>query len=208
MNNLDDKPDYRIYDIEDAWNQAAHENIQRELIDTGINPSEASNKEKGNFGEIVTDVEMAKEGWVRITTDNYGIDSTTNVGNDLYKSYKEQVLNGSIESDSCIRLNDKTHIGIDGVFMRKDNKNGKEEFCIVESKYGKSQLKTNSDGIKQMSHNWIYNENQGRLEKAVGEEMAKVIRLAAENNLVEYRVARIKHDKEGRQSVVFKRINP
>lgn len=74
-------------------------------------------------------------------------------------------------------LDDKVHLGIDGVYERK-NSDGKTEYVIADAKYGSSPLSTTVDNTRQMSDEWI----DKRLDDAVGKEKADEIRDAYEDN--------------------------
>jgi len=68
--------------------------------------------------------------------------------------------------------------GIDGVWK---NTSPPPEYVITEAKYGSSQLGTLKDGTRQMSDDWV----DARLNKAVGEQTADVIRDADARGQVE-----------------------
>lgn len=222
--------DYIIWDIEEAMKQAYLEDLQRDRIagrsfDEKYNvirdengnmteqkmvSSETSNKKKGNFAEMAVDVEMSKNGWVRMSKDDYGFEKAKSIN-----EYREKSTNGDLNSDSVTSFEDKGHLGIDGVYMRYDNNTQKTEYCIVESKYGTSQLSKTKNGTKQMSVKWIYGELEertsakgkpGRLEKVVGIKKAKEIRAAADEGNVLYMLARVDKDREGNPVVEFSKI--
>jgi len=117
---------------------------QKEVCDEVENKGdidERNSKEKGNYGEMKTDIAMADKGWDRIS------------------------------NETVTSLDDEGHHGIDGVYEKTNSDTGEKEYCIVESKYGSSQLGETNDG-KQMSDNWI----DKRLDDAVGKEKADEIR--------------------------------
>jgi len=89
-----------------------------------------SNAEKGNYGEMKTDVYMAENGYERIS------------------------------NDAVTSLNEKGHRGIDGVYECKDGNSDKSQYIIGESKYGSSNLTENADGTKQMDREWIYDSER------------------------------------------------
>lgn len=101
-----------------------------------------STTEKGNYGEMKTDIEMEEQGWKRIST------------------------------DTVTSIDDKGHQGIDGVYERVNPETGEKEYCVVESKYGTSELNEHTSDGKQMGENWI----DKRLDDAVGKEKADEIR--------------------------------
>jgi len=151
VNQLDphEGSNYRIDDELQAWDQAIAEGVQREATKAGIIPGEANSGKKGNFGEIVTDIELSKKGWTRISKDNYGITDSFSLS-----SYGGKLENVKLESDTVTSLSDKGHQGIDGVYQRVDKTTGEVEYCIIESKYGTSKMGTTADG-KQMGHKWL-----------------------------------------------------
>jgi len=197
--------DYRINNMSEAWNQAILEDVQRDATNDGITPAERTSGEKGNFGEMATDVEMAKEGWIRISKDNFGVDES-----DSIQSYREKVKEHKVDSDTVTSLSDRGHQGIDGVYQRTDNNTGETEYCIVESKYGTSRLGNTADG-KQMGLDWLGISEEGgsqRLEDAVGVDKAKEIREAHRDEKVEFREARVDRCRTGEAYVEFKKLDP
>ena len=84
-----------------------------------------STSEKGNYGEMKTDIEMEEQGWTRIST------------------------------DTVTSIDDKGHQGIDGVYERVNPETGEKEYRVVESKYGTSELNEHTRDGKQMGENWI-----------------------------------------------------
>lgn len=84
-----------------------------------------STSEKGNYGEMKTDIEMEEQGWTRIST------------------------------DTVTSIDDKGHQGIDGVYERVNPETGEKEYRVVESKYGTSELNEHTSDGKQMSESWI-----------------------------------------------------
>lgn len=84
-----------------------------------------STSEKGNYGEMKTDIEMEEQGWTRIST------------------------------DTVTSIDDKGHQGIDGVYERVNPETGEKEYRVVESKYGTSELNEHTSDGKQMGENWI-----------------------------------------------------
>ncbi|MDT4812823.1 hypothetical protein FQZ97_457890 [compost metagenome] len=76
--------------------------------------------------------------------------------------------------------------GIDGVYR---NTKPPHEYVIMESKYGKAELGETLDG-RQMSDDWI----RARLEKAVGDDMAKAIERALNRGEVKRVLIRTKED--------------
>jgi hypothetical protein len=121
------------------------ENLDKQKVETGLVESGErellTNKEKGNYGEMKTDIAMAEKGFSRIS------------------------------DETITSLDDSGHKGIDGIYENSE-KDGSPKFCIIESKFGSSQLSETDDG-KQMSENWI----DKRLDDSVGKEKADGIRM-------------------------------
>ena len=113
-----------------------------EKVESNGNVDVMNTTEKGNYGEMKTDIEMEEQGWERIST------------------------------DTVTSIEEKGHQGIDGVYERVNPETGEKEYCVVESKYGTSELNEHTSDGKQMSENWI----DKRLDDAVGKEKADEIR--------------------------------
>jgi hypothetical protein len=104
------------------------ENKQKDVcdkIEKDGNIDTMSTSEKGNYGEMKTDIEMEEQGWTRIST------------------------------DTVTSIDDKGHQGIDGVYERVNPETGEKEYRVVESKYGTSELNEHTSDGKQMGENWI-----------------------------------------------------
>ena len=134
----------------------------------GFQPSKATNVQKGNYGEFLTELEMYEMG-------------------DL-----ENIM---LDSSKLKTINDPTHQGIDLIFK---NNTPPPEIVIVESKFrttGKKQLKeppltenkskTTQDKWKvQMDDNWI----DKNLKDAVGDEKSEEIRELLKKNKKDYKL--------------------
>lgn len=116
-----------------------------------------------------------------------------NYGEMKMDSYFEQQGYTRVSIDKVTDINVCTHKGIDGVYYRP---NGNPSHIIGEAKYGTSQLGKTLDG-KQMSSTWI--EGSGRLENAVGKDLADEILLEGYEKVM----VRIKTDG----TVIPKKLN-
>ena len=143
---------------------------------TNFDVKAATNKQKGNYGEIVSSNNILNN------------PSLKEAGYDL-----KPIGRGAPSS-----VNDKIVHGIDGLY---ENQNAKSpiKYVIDEAKFGSSQLsKTPKDG-PQMSDSWLTGEKTGksRIEKAVGgnQELADKITDALEVGQVERVLTKV--DKDG-----------
>lgn len=119
---------------------------------------EASNKQKGNFGEIA---------------------SHDNLLNN--KTLKDKGYNlKRLGEDAPTGLDDKIRKGIDGIY---ENTTPPPKYVINESKYGSSKLNPKTADGPQMSDDWV-NGSQ-RLEEQVGRQKAGEIMKALENGEVD-----------------------
>ena len=129
--------------------------------------SKATNKQKGNYGEIK---------------------SANNLANN--PALKKKGYNLSKIGDPPVTgLDDKIVKGIDGIY---ENATPPPKFVIDESKFNTAQLGKTKDG-KQMSDAWV--KGSKRLENQVGRKKANEIIKAMKNNNVEKVVSRV--DKSG-----------
>ena len=126
---------------EDAVKQAKKkfDDIQKQF-----DHKEASNKQKGNFGEIA---------------------SHDNLLNN--KTLKDKGYNlKRLGEDAPTGLDDKIRKGIDGIY---ENTTPPPKYVINESKYGSSKLNPKTADGPQMSDDWVIN----RLEKQVGKQKSR-----------------------------------
>ena len=107
-----------------------------------------TNKHKGNFGEMSTDIDVEKKG---------PIDPGTN------KPKVPKVSTTRVGDNRVTGINDGIRQGIDGIFKCNPPP---PAFLVVESKFGSSQLSTTKGGIKQMSNPWIHGND--RIDKYFG----------------------------------------
>ena len=108
-----------------------------------FDPLTATNKQKGNLGEMASHNNMLKPKSVN------------------GKNYNLKDLLG----DPPTGLNDKIKKGIDGIY---ENTTPPPKFVIDEAKYGKSTLNQKTRSGPQMSDNWV----KDRLEKQLGVDKA------------------------------------
>ena len=148
-------------------------------VDEIFDATTASNKVKGNFGEIKAADNLVNNKKVK------------EAGYDLAR----------IGDDAPTGLDDTIKKGIDGLY---ENANPPPKFVIDEAKYGTSQLGKTKDG-KQMSDGWVLGEKTGnnRLVDQVGEVKAKEIERAMSKGQVEKVLSKI--DANG--NVVTKRLD-
>ncbi|MGH2268240.1 hypothetical protein, partial [Campylobacter taeniopygiae] len=90
-------------------------------------------------------------------------------------------------------LDDKIHHGIDGIYY---NPNKNPKYIIAEAKFGKSKLDRKT---KQMSDDWLTDNELKRLKDDVGEEHAKEIDKLLNSNEVRKDLFHI--DKKGNISI-------
>ena len=131
-----------------------------------FNPKTATNKQKGNFGEIISNDNLLN---------NQGL---KDAGYDLKP----------IGRYAPSSIDDKIVKGIDGLY-ESTNPNSPIKYVIDEAKFGNSQLsKTTKDG-PQMSNDWLIGSNTGnnRILDAVDGDasLARKITKALRNNQVE-----------------------
>ncbi|OFD36326.1 hypothetical protein BWGOE2_54670 [Bacillus mycoides] len=136
-----------------------------------FNAETATNKQKGNFGEIKSGDNLLNN------------QSIKDAGYDL------KVIGRDLPST----INDKIVKGIDGLY-ENTNADSKIKYVIDESKFGSSQLGKTKDG-PQMSDNWLTGSETGksRILKAVNgdEELAEKITNALEDGEVERVLSKI-----------------
>ena len=106
----------------------------------GFDPDTATTKQKGNYGEIITDEHMKTDPNIK------------NKGIDLER----------IGDPPPSGINDKIRKGIDGIYENK-NYPPPPKYVITESKYGSSELGNTQNG-RQMSDTWV----EDRVEKMFG----------------------------------------
>jgi len=136
-------------------------------VDKTFDASKATNKQKGNFGEIKA-------------TDNLLNNPTLKQkGYDLKR----------IGDDAPTGLDDKIKKGVDGIY---ENATPLPKYVIDEAKYGKSRLGKTKDG-KQMHDDWV--KGSDRLADQVGKKKALEIERAIKNGEVEKVLSKI--DKNG-----------
>ncbi|SUB52189.1 PAAR domain-containing protein [Pasteurella testudinis] len=126
-----------------------------------LDMAKATNKQKGNFGEMAAARNMLKP---RI-----------NVGNPP-KNYNLTRIGKAAPKT----LDDKIRKGIDGIYQ---NSTPPPKFVIDEAKFGTGKLNPKTKDGPQMSDNWL--KGRKRLEKEVGLEKAEEIFQAIESNQVE-----------------------
>ncbi|MGG2017845.1 hypothetical protein [Bacillus sp. S10(2024)] len=130
-----------------------------------FDPKTATNKQKGNFGEIKSGDNLLNN------------QSIKDAGYDL------KVIGGDLPST----IDDKIVKGIDGLY-ENTNANSKIKYVIDESKFGSSQLGKTKDG-PQMSDDWLTGSETGksRILKAVNgdKKLADKITKALEDDEVE-----------------------
>ncbi|MFP7493410.1 hypothetical protein SFC66_06430 [Terribacillus saccharophilus] len=135
----------------------------------------ATNKQKGNFGEIVSSDNLLNN------------QSLKDAGYDL-----KPAGNKGAPSD----LNDKIVKGIDGLY-ENTNPNSNVKYVIDEAKFGSSRLGRTKDG-KQMSDSWILGTNtkRNRILKAVNNDefLADEITMALQNYEVEKVLSKVNSD--------------
>ena len=143
---------------------------------SGFHHDSASNKVKGNFGEITSDYTMRYAKYIK----NEG--------------YELELISNTVP----VKLTDKNHQGIDAIY-RNTGTNQTYEYIIVESKYNTSELTTGSKDGKQMSDSWTLGKVSkiDRISDAVDgdEDLTRNIKQALKDN----KVARVlsKVDIEG-----------
>src|SRR5690625_681675 len=131
----------------------------------GFNPKTATNKQKGNFGEIVS-------------SDNILNNQSLKDG-----GYDLKPVGRSAPST----LDDKIVKGIDGLY-ENTNPNSNIRYVVDEAKFGSSQLGKTKDG-KQMSNDWLmgsWTGNNRILDAVDGDfRLSNKITDALRNNQVE-----------------------
>ena len=143
---------------------------------SGFHHDSASNKVKGNFGEITSDYTMRYAKYIK----NEG--------------YELELISNTVP----VKLTDKNHQGIDAIY-RNTGTNQTYEYVIVESKYNTAKLSTGSKDGKQMSDSWTLGKVSkiDRISDAVDgdEDLTRNIKQALKDN----KVARVlsKVDIEG-----------
>ncbi|MDB4292822.1 DUF4280 domain-containing protein [Maribacter sp.] len=135
--------------------------------DEVFDASKATNKQKGNFGEIKSSNNLVNNKALK------------DAGYDLSK----------IGDEAVETIDDKIAKGIDGIY---ENASPPPKYVIDEAKYGTSGLGKTKDG-KQMSDGWV--KGSKRLEDQVGKVKADDILEAMENGNVEKVLSKI--DKNG-----------
>ncbi len=138
-----------------------------ESIDDAFDASKATNKQKGNYGEIKAADNLVNNKALK------------DAGYDLTK----------IGDSAPTGLDDKIVKGIDGIY---ENATPPPKFVIDEAKFNTAGLGKTKDG-KQMSDGWI--EGSERLEKQVGPRKAAEIKDAMLDGDVEKVLSKI--DKNG-----------
>ena len=129
-----------------------------------FDPKNATNKQKGNFGEIASADNM---------TNNPALKKQ---GYDLER----------IGKDAPTGLDDKIEKGIDGIYK---NNTPPPKYVIDEAKYDTSTLSQKTKDGAQMSDDWI--KGSKRLEKQVGPREAKEIEKAINNGEVEKVISKV-----------------
>lgn len=127
----------------------------------GFNPTTATKKQKGNFGEICS------------------CENLTNNPDLKKKGYNLK----RIGDPAPTSINDSIKHGIDGIY---ENTTPPPSYVIDEAKYGTSQLGSTKSG-KQMSDSWV----NDRLESQVGEDKAREIQKAMSKGNVDKVISRI-----------------
>ncbi len=140
------------------------ENWSTKISVDDFNPKTATNKQKGNFGEIISSDNLLNN------------PSLKEAGYDLKP----------VGRDAPASIDDKIVRGIDGLY-ENTNPNSNIKYVIDEAKFGKGQLGKTKDG-KQMSDDWLVGEKSGndRIYNAVEDkELAIKIMRSLEKNEVE-----------------------
>lgn len=153
---------------EDAVKQAKKkfDDIQKQF-----DHKEASNKQKGNFGEIA---------------------SHDNLLNN--KTLKDKGYNlKRLGEDAPTGLDDKIRKGIDGIY---ENTTPPPKYVINESKYGSSKLNPKTKDGPQMSDDWV--KERRRLEEQVGRQKAEEIMEALDKGEVDKVLSKV--DANGKVS--------
>ena len=147
-----------------------------------LNNGNVSNKQKGNYGEIVADYNMRNNSKLQ------------DMG--LYLK--------SIGRDCPTGLDSKIVKGIDGLYINM-NVSSEYKYVIDEAKFGTARLgETKRDGT-QMSHDWLTNSKNGtdRIFNAVGDKvLADDIRIAYKNG----KVALIKSNIDSQGNIGIERL--
>ncbi|QCW99873.1 DUF4280 domain-containing protein [Aggregatimonas sangjinii] len=128
-----------------------------------FDPTTATNKQKGNFGEIMSSENLVNN--PALKKKGYNL---TKIGDPPVSS-----------------LDDKIVKGIDGIY---ENATPPPKFVVDEAKFNTAQLGKTKDG-KQMSDAWV--KGSKRLENQVGRKKANEIIKAMKNNNVEKVVSRV-----------------
>ncbi len=130
------------------------------FTDQVLDVANATNKQKGNFGEIKAAANLSKNKKLK------------SAGYDLTR----------IGDKAPTGFNNTIKKGIDGLY---ENATPPPQFVIDEAKYGTSKLSKTVDGNKQMSDGWIEANDYKRLTDQVDEDKAREIIRAMENGEVE-----------------------
>jgi len=148
-----------------------------------FNADKATNKQKGNFGEIISSDNLLNNQSIKAA------------GYDL-----KPIGRGAPTS-----TNDKIVKGIDGLYENA-NKNSSIKYVIDEAKFGSSQLGKTKDG-PQMSNDWLTGAKteKSRILKAVGgdQKLANKITKALDEDEVERVLSKV--DSSG--NVITYRLN-
>ncbi len=149
------------------------------FTDEVLDVANATNKQKGNFGEIKAAANLSKNKKLK------------SAGYDLTR----------IGDKAPTGFNNTIKKGIDGLY---ENATPPPKFVIDEAKFNTAQLGKTKDG-KQMSDGWLLGEKTGnnRLIDQVGDVKADEIMEALENGEVEKIISRV--DVNG--NVVSKQLN-
>ena len=147
------------------------ENWSTKISVDDFNPKTATNKQKGNYGEIISSDNLLNN------------PSLKEAGYDLKP----------VGRDAPSSIDDKIVRGIDGLY-ENTNPNSNIKYVIDEAKFGGGRLGETKDG-KQMSDGWLLGEKtrRSRILKAVDgdKDLAFKIRIALEENEVERVLSRV-----------------
>lgn len=124
-----------------------------------FDPKTATNKQKGNFGEMASHDNMVNNPALK------------DKGYDLKR----------IGDDAPSGLDDTIKKGIDGIY---ENANPPPKYVIDEAKYNTSQL-GNTKGGKQMSDDWIKDQDYKRIKDQVDPKTARDIEKAMQEGRVD-----------------------
>ncbi|WP_082346965.1 T7SS effector LXG polymorphic toxin [Rossellomorea marisflavi] len=144
---------------------------------TGDSKKETKGEVSNKSEKVIESIDVARE-QQRVVIDSVEDGEITlettkqkgNYGEIKMDDFFENQTYTRISDDRVLTLDQKINKGIDGVY---ENATPPPKYVIAEAKYNKAQLSNTKDGL-QMSEDWILGSN--RLEDAVGQELAEMIR--------------------------------